>query len=204
GVDPSPSALAKARAAISSKWAEFKQGSAEWLSKLVKSADAVVFLNAIHLIPDKLQVLKEIRRVLKPGGLLAFNSTFFNGAYVEGTSRFWRRWIVRSVQVLREKGIEVKHDGHAAAMEWMSAEQYAAACEAARLKPTTIELLQVDMTRQALIDIGHFSLFIEGALPGVPLEEGARALEVGLERTMEELKVESCPRYWLEVVAEAV
>jgi ubiquinone/menaquinone biosynthesis C-methylase UbiE len=204
GVDPSQSAIAKARAAISSKWAEFKQGSAEWLSKLVKSADAVVFLNAIHLVSDKAQVLSEIRRVLKPGGLLAFNSTFFNGAYVEGTSGFWRRWIVRSVQALREKGIDVKHNGHAAAMDWMSAEQYGAACEAAGLKPTTVELLRVDMTRQALIDIGHFSLFIEGALPGVPLEEGARALEVGLERTMEELKVESCPRYWLEVVAEAV
>ena len=53
GVDPSPSALAKARAAISSKVAEFVQGSAEWLSKLVKSADTVVFLNAIHLMPDK-------------------------------------------------------------------------------------------------------------------------------------------------------
>lgn len=204
GVDPSPSALAKARATISSKWAEFKQGSAEWLSKLVKSADAVVFLNAIHLIPDKTQVLKEIRRVLKPGGLLAFNSTFFNGAYVEGTGGFWRRWIVRSVQVLREKGIEVKHNGHAAAMEWLSVEQYTDALKAAGYRPTTIELLKVDMTRQALIDIGHFSLFIEGALPGVPLEEGARALEAGLERTMEELKVESVPRYWLEVVAEAV
>lgn len=204
GVDPSQSAIAKARAAISSKWAEFKQGSAEWLSKLVKSADAVVFLNAIHLIPDKVQVLKEIRRVLKPGGLLAFNSTFFNGAYVEGTSGFWRRWIVRSVQALREKGIEVKHNGHAAAMDWMSAEQYGAACEAAGLKPTTVELLQVEMTRQALIDIGHFSLFIEGALPGVPLEEGSQALEVGLERTMAELKIEAVPRYWLEVVAEAV
>jgi len=203
GVDPSPSALAKARAAISSKFAEFVQGSAEWLSRLVKSADAVVFLNAIHLMPDKEQVLKEIRRVLKPGGLLAFNSTFFNGAYVEGTSGFWRRWIVRSVQALREKGIEVKHTGHAAAMEWFSAEQYKAALVAAGYRPTTVELLRVDMTRQALIDIGHFSLFIEGALPGAPLEEGAKALEVGLERTMEELKVESVPRYWLEVVAEA-
>ena len=204
GVDPSPSAIAKARAAVSSKFAEFVQGSAEWLSKLVKSADAVVFLNAIHLVADKPRVLQEIRRVLKPGGVLAFNSTFFAGAYVEGTSGFWRRWIVRSVQVLREKGIEVKHNGHAAAMEWMSAEQYGAACTAAGLKPTTIELLRVDMTRQALIDIGNFSLFIEGALPGVPLEEGARALETGLERTMEELKVESVPRNWLEVVAEAV
>lgn len=204
GVDPSPSALVKARAAISSKWAEFKQGSAEWLSKLVKSADAVVFLNAIHLVSDKAQVLREIRRVLKPGGLLAFNSTFFNGAYVEGTSGFWRRWIVRSVQVLREQGIEVKHDGHAAAMQWLTVDQYRASLEEAGYRATTVELLRVDMTRQALIDIGHFSLFIEGALPGVPLEQGARALEVGLARTMEELKVESCPRYWLEVVAEAV
>jgi hypothetical protein len=149
-------------------------------------------------------VLKEIRRVLKPGGQLAFNSTFFNGAYVEGTSGFWRRWIVRSVQALREKGLDVKHEGHAAAMEWFSADQYKAALAEAGFRPTTVELLRIDMTRASLIDIGRFSLFIEGALPGVPLEEGAKALEVGLARTMEELKVESVPRYWLEVVAEAV
>ena len=204
GVDPSSSAIEKARAAISSKLAEFVQGSAEWLSKLVKSADAVVFLNAIHLMPDKPQVLKEIRRVLKPGGLLAFNSTFFNGAYVEGTSGFWRRWIVRSVQALREQGIEVRHTGHAAAMEWFSADQYTTALREAGYRATTVELLRIDMTRAALIDIGRFSLFIEGALPGVPLEEGSKALEVGLERTMNELNMESVPRHWLEVVAEAV
>lgn len=203
GVDPSPSAIAKARSAISSRLAEFVQGSAEWLSKLVKSADAVVFLNAIHLVTDKAQVLGEIRRVLQPGGGLAFNSTFFNGAYVEGTSGFWRRWIVRSVQALKEKGIEVKHNGKTTAMAWLSPEQYATLCEAAGLHPTTIELIRVEMTRAALVDIGRFSLFIEGALPGVPLEEGSKALEVGLDRTMDELKVESVPRNWLEVVAEA-
>ena len=204
GVDPSVSALTKARAAISSKWAEFKQGSAEWLSKLVKSADTVVFLNAIHLMPDKVQVLKEIRRVLKPGGQLAFNSTFFNGAYVEGTSGFWRRWIVRSVQALREKGIEVKHDGHAAAMQWLSADEYKAALEEAGFRATTVELLKIEMTAESLADIGRFSLFIEGALPGVPLAEGSEALQIGLKRTMEELKVTAVPRHWLEVVAEAV
>jgi ubiquinone/menaquinone biosynthesis C-methylase UbiE len=203
GVDPSQSAIAKARATISSKLAEFVQGSAEWLSKLVSSADAVVFLNAIHLVTDKAQVLGEIRRVLPKGGGLAFNSTFFNGAYVEGTAGFWRRWIVRSVQALKEKGIEVKHNGKTTAMEWLTPDQYVALCEAAGLKPTTVELVRVDMTRAALADIGRFSLFIEGALPGVPLEEGSQALQVGLERTMAELKVESVPRNWLEVVAEA-
>src|SRR5437016_2420091 len=98
GIDPSPSALAKARTAIQAKWVEFKEGSAEWVSRLVSSADAVVFLNAIHLVPDKAQVIAEIRKALKPGGVFAFNTTFFNGAYVEGTSAFWRRWIVRAVQ----------------------------------------------------------------------------------------------------------
>ena len=204
GVDPSPSAIERARAAISSKLAQFMQGSAEWLSKLVKSADTVVFLNAIHLVEDKPSVLREIRRVLKPGGQLAFNSTFFNGAYVEGTSGFWRRWIVRSVQALREKGIDVKHEGHAPAMEWLSAEQYGEACKAAGLRPTTIELLRINMTAESLADIGRFSLFIEGALPGVPLEEGSEALQKGLTRTLDELQVSEVPRYWLEVVAEAV
>lgn len=204
GVDPSPSAIERARAAISSKLAEFVQGSAEWLSKLVKSADTVVFLNAIHLVEDKPSVLREIRSVLKPGGVLAFNSTFFNGAYVEGTGGFWRRWIVRSVQALREKGIEVKHEGHAAAMEWLSAEQYGDACKAAGLMPTTVELLRISMTAQSLADIGRFSLFIEGALPGAPLEEGSEALQKGLARTLDELQVSEVPRYWLEVVAEAV
>ena len=60
------------------------------------------------------------------------------------------------------------------------------------------------MTAAALADIGRFSLFIEGALPGAPLEEGSEALQIGLARTMDELKVDSVPRHWLEVVAEAV
>lgn len=204
GVDPSPSALARARVAISSRFAEFVQGSAEWLSRLVPPADAVVFLNAIHLVQDKRQVLTEIRRALKPRGVLGFNSTFFAGAYVEGTGGFWRRWVVRAVQMLREKGIAVRHDGHTAAMQWLSAEDYVAACEAAGLHPTSVELVRVDMTRESLADIGRFSLFIEGALPGVPLEVGSEALQVGLERTLDELKIEKVPRNWLEVVAEAV
>lgn len=205
GIDPSASALARARAAISSRIAEFVQGGAEWLSRIVSTADVVVFLNAIHLVRDKAQVLGEIRKVLRQGGVLAFNTTFFAGAYVKGTSGFWRRWIVRSVEVLKQRGITVHHAhaNKATAMQWLSADEYVELCGRSRFRKVTTELVQVEMTPESLRDIARFSLFIEGALPGVPLEEGASALEEGLARTLDELGVSGVARNWLECVAEA-
>ena len=60
------------------------------------------------------------------------------------------------------------------------------------------------MTPESIEDIGRFSLFIEGALPGVPLEEGAQALQEGLRRAMDETGFHNVPRNWLECVATAV
>ena len=204
GIDPSESALARARAAIHSKAVEFLEGSAEWVSRLVSSADAVIFLNAIHLVPDKAQVVAEIRKTLNQGGVFAFNTTFFNGAYVEGTSGFWRRWVVRAAQVLRERGIEVQRTAHAVARQFLSADEYAELCVRAGFGPPKVDLVQIEMTPESLEDIGRFSLFIEGALPGVALEEGADALKEGLRRAQEETGFRNVPRNWLECVATAV
>jgi len=203
GIDPSESALARARAAIHSRIVEFIQGSAEWVSRLVSSADAVVFLNAIHLVPDKAQVVAEIRKVLNRGGVFAFNTTFFKGAYVEGTAGFWRRWVVRAVQVLRERGIEVQHTARAIARQFLSADEYADLCVAAGFARPTVELVRIEMPPESLEDIGRFSLFIEGALPGVPLEEGSSALKEGLQRALDETGLRGIPRNWLECVATA-
>jgi len=204
GIDPSPSALTKARTAIHSRIVEFIEGSAEWVSRLVSSADVVVFLNAIHLVRDKAQVIAEIRKTLKPGGVFAFNTTFFNGAYVEGTSAFWRRWIVRAVQVVRERGMDVRHSAHAVAREFLTADQYADLCVQAGFARPSVEFVRIEMTPESLEDIGRFSLFIEGALPGVPLEQGADALKEGLRRAREETGIANVPRNWLECVAVAV
>src|SRR3989304_2222703 len=106
GIDPSASALARAREAIRSKAAEFMQGSAEWVSRLGwAGGGGGVLHNAIPLVPDKAQVIAEIRKSLHAGGVFAFNTTFFNGAYVEGTTGFWRRWSVRAGQGLRGRGV---------------------------------------------------------------------------------------------------
>src|SRR5205823_5342739 len=157
GIDPSPSALAKARTAIQAKWVEFKEGSAEWVSRLVSSADVVVFLNAIHLVRDKAQVIAEIRKALKPGGVFAFNTTFFNGAYVEGTSGFWRRWVVRAVQVLRERGLEVQHTAKSVARQFLTADEYAELCVRAGFSRPSVELVRIEMTPESIEDIGRFS-----------------------------------------------
>jgi ubiquinone/menaquinone biosynthesis C-methylase UbiE len=204
GIDPSPSALSRARAAIHSKVVQFIEGSAEWVSRLVSSADAIVFLNAIHLVPDKAQVIGEIRKALKTDGVFAFNTTFFNGAYVDGTSGFWRRWVVRAVQVLRERGFEVQHSAHAVARRFLTADEYADLCVQAGFNRPAVELVRIEMPPESLEDIGRFSLFIEGALPGVPLEEGASALKEGLHRTLAETGMRSVQRNWLECVATAV
>ena len=115
----------------------------------------------------------------------------------------WRRWIVRAVQALRERGLDVHHTEKATARDFLSPEQYSALCVAAGFAPPAIELVKVNFTFESMVDIARFSLFIEGALPGVPLEEGARALEIGLVRTMNELGVSTVPRFWMEAVATA-
>src|SRR2546427_4467611 len=155
GIDPSPSALAKARTAIQAKWVEFKEGSAEWVSRLVSSADAVVFLNAIHLVPDKAQVIAEIRKTLKTDGVFAFNTTFFNGAYVDGTGAFWRRWVVRAVQVLRERGIEVKHSDRAVARQFLTPEEYSDLCVQAGVARPSVDLVRIEMPPESMRDIGR-------------------------------------------------
>src|SRR6266550_6427 len=142
GIDPSPSALSKARAAIHSQVVKFIEGSAEWVSRIVSSVDAVVFLNAIHLVPDKAQVIAEIRKTLNKDGVFAFNTTFFNGAYVDGTGAFWRRAVAR---------------------QFLTPEEYSDLCVQAGFARPSVDLVRIEMPPESMRDIGRFSLFIEGA-----------------------------------------
>ena len=57
------------------------------------------------------------------------------------------------------------------------------------------------VTLKGIEDISEYSLFIEGALPGVPLEIGAEALKVGVRQAMEELSLRAVPRIWLQAIA---
>ena len=71
GVDMTPAMLSRARNSARSlglKNIEFREGLAEDLPVNDGIADVVTSNGVINLTPDKLAVLKEIYRVLKPGG----------------------------------------------------------------------------------------------------------------------------------------
>jgi arsenite methyltransferase len=73
GVDMTDAMVEKARTAATNAGftnVEFKQGYAESLPVGDGWADVVISNGALNLVPDKVGVLKELNRVLKPGGRL--------------------------------------------------------------------------------------------------------------------------------------
>jgi ubiquinone/menaquinone biosynthesis C-methylase UbiE len=74
GLDPSPKLLSMARQAARPAMApaEFVEGSAEAIPLEDRSVDTVVTTWTLCSIPDAPRSLREMRRVLKPGGRLLF------------------------------------------------------------------------------------------------------------------------------------
>lgn len=75
GVDMTPEMLARSRQLaleLDVANVEFREGYAEALPVADGTADVVMSNGVINLCPDKRQVFDEIKRVLRPGGVLQF------------------------------------------------------------------------------------------------------------------------------------
>lgn len=86
GVDMTPEMLAKARSAadrIGLTNVEFRQGYLEELPVEDHSVDVVISNCVINLSPDKTSVLREVFRVLKPGGKISVSDIVTSGAMPE-------------------------------------------------------------------------------------------------------------------------
>jgi ubiquinone/menaquinone biosynthesis C-methylase UbiE len=205
GVDPSTEALRLARISIEEIGvkAEFIQGETRDLSTLVQNADAAFFCNAIHLIPDKLSTFKQMAAILAPGGVLACNSAFYDGTNLEETTRFGRLWIRRAVGWLRKEHPEVRlaRDTKVTAMQWLNPDEYISLLEQSNMSDVDATQERVTMTLDGIRDLGHYWLFIEGALPGAPLTIGAAALCSTVYEVGQELGMTGVPRMWLQIVA---
>ena len=205
GVDPSAEALRRAQKGMEGMGAkaEFIQGDADDLPSIVHDVDMAFFCNAIHLVPDKHSAFQRMASILVSGGIFACNSAFYEGTYVLGTERFYRLWTRRAVSWLRKEhpDVHLSREAKAVAMQWLTPEEYVAS-----LKETGFN--QVETTNQDVLisldawrDLGQYWLFIEGALPGVPLAHGASALENAVYQAGQELGLTEVARTWLQIIA---
>jgi ubiquinone/menaquinone biosynthesis C-methylase UbiE len=205
-LDPSAPALEVARRNLE----EFKgavirfiQGGAEMLSSLVnpKPVDAVFFCNAIHLVPEKDHVLQEIQQTLREDGTFSFNTSFYMGAEPPEAEQFYRKWMMKALRVLKKEYGLMPDKTRVEARHRLTEEEYLQLLRANGFQIRDKEVVQVQMPLSGFEAISQYSLWIEGVLPGVPLEAGAHALTEGARQAFEELGITESPRNWLLVVA---
>jgi ubiquinone/menaquinone biosynthesis C-methylase UbiE len=205
-VEPSESAIEAAcrnLENISGAAVRFVHGSAERLSQLVRRpVDAVFFCNAIHLVKEKTAVVQEVHNSLRRGGTFSFNTTFFQGAEPPESLQFYRRWMMKALRFLRDTyRLTPDRTERALARQPLTREEYVTLVEANGFRVRENQVVPVPMTLKGFEDIGEYSLFIEGAMPGVPLEAGSEALKHGARAAFDELGLKTSPRNWLLIVA---
>ncbi len=205
GVDMSPETLEEARRQftdVTDAEVSFENARAEDLSDVASEpVDAVVFCNAIHLVDNKPDVLGGIMSALKPGGLFAFNSTFYSGSIVEGTEPFYRRWMMRSLRLLKsEHGLSpVKNK--VMARQQLTPEEYKALLTDAGFSIRDERVIPIEVPIEGWLSICSFSDFVEGALPGVQIETASDVLRATIRETFHDMELSFVPRNWLEIVA---
>jgi len=198
-------ALYQARIEVGEDSATYVYGTADSLPFESDAYDAVFFANGLHLLDGdaKRKALSESSRVLKPGGIFAMNSTFYDGAYPEESKPFYGRWIRRSIVEInqrlpgREKGEKVQ------AMEFLNADDYRNLLEDAGFEVLETRERRVMLSQAAVRAISSYKDFAMGALHATEedAEEAAKALQATVRQTFHDLQMKYLPRTWLEIIA---
>ena len=182
---------------------QFVQGNAEQLSETVQqNVDTVFLCNAIHLVPNKCQLLEEVKRILLPGGIFAFNSAFFRGTNPAETELFYRRWIMRAQRILRHQyQLAPERAAKVEARKHLSEEDYVVLLRNHGFTIRESSIQKAQMPLEAWLDICSFKDFISGIMPGVPLFQASSALKQAVDQVFSELKLQTVCRNWLEIIA---
>jgi ubiquinone/menaquinone biosynthesis C-methylase UbiE len=203
--DPSAEMLEEAKTNLSDVAAKviFVRAGAENISKhLPTKVDAVVFCSAIHLTNDKGKVMREISKVLRPGGRFAFNTTFYEGALPVSSLPFYKKVMLKSVRTLRKDyGVTHQRGERAEARQPLTPDEYQECLRKHNFQILHQEVVEMQMPFEAVQAIVEFDDFIAGALPGVPPALGSAALKKAAAEAFDELGMPWLPRNWLQIVA---
>ena len=188
---------------VSNNAVRFVQLGVENVSDALKeTVDTVIYCNAIHYVPDKDAVIRDIAKSLRSGGKFAFNTSFYEGGQHEDSKSFYRKWMFKAIRILRRQyGLSPSKSQKVASRKQLTSGDYANLMKRNGLKIVKCEVDTVQVPIEGWLDICTFSDFIEGTMPGVPLSKASDALQQGVRQTYDELGVSYVPRNWLDVVA---
>ena len=181
----------------------FIQGDVSNLQDKVKEkVDAIIYCNSIHYVPDKTALLRQINSILRPGGILAFNSSFFEGSHPPESLEFYRKWMMRSIRILKkEYGLRPIKSEKVQSRQHLTADEYKELVESQGFRVKLQEIMKVQVPLEGWTHISTFSDFIEGTMPGVPLKEASAALQEGVRQTYENMGIDHVNRNWMSMVA---
>lgn len=203
-VDTDAGALEVSRERYGDQGIEYLVLDATAVGTLIERADAVFCANALHMIEDKVGIMTAVRKMLQPGGVFAFNTTFFEGSMPQATKRFYLVWMLKARQLLKSEQIEaVRVKGErVAAMRQLTAGQYHRMLEEFGFLVKNLEMQIANMPLESFEDISEFPDFAAGANLGVPLANATSALRRAANEAFQAMGLAIVPRRWLQVVAE--
>jgi ubiquinone/menaquinone biosynthesis C-methylase UbiE len=197
-------ALQQAQKEVTAPHAEYVYASADHLP-FRQTYDAVIFANSIHLLDGeaKEKALAENRRVLRDGGVLAVNTTFYDGAYPEESKPFYSRWIRRAISEINQRLPNREKSEKVQAMEFLPAQVYRELIECAGFKVVEMRERRVRLNQAAVRAISSYKEFAKGALHATDedADTAAKVLQATVRKTFNDLKMKTLPRNWLEIVA---
>lgn len=198
-------ALYQARIEVNEDSATYIYGTADNLPFQANAYDAVFFANGLHLLDGdaKRKALRESSRVLKPGGLFAMNTTFYDGAYPEESKPFYGRWIRRSIVEINQRLPGRDKSEKVQAMEFLNADDYRNLLNDAGFEILESRERRVMLSQAAVRAISSYKDFAMGALHATEedAEQAAKALQATVRQTFHDLQMKYLPRTWLEIIA---
>jgi ubiquinone/menaquinone biosynthesis C-methylase UbiE len=189
------------------------EATADRLPVTAHLADLVIMGNAIHCLPDLDVFLDEVARALKPGGIFAFNSSFYAGTFVPGTERFYDEWMKEAARYVLQRDRELKsaglpgirrlkgRAGPAFSRRWLSPAEFRALLERHGFEVFHLAERTVMMSRRAFETVGAYEGLAAVLLSGYPVDLACEALTRSVVSGLDKVGLTEVPRYWLEVAA---
>lgn len=163
-------------------------------------ADMVLIGNAIHCFANKANLVKEICRVLRTGGLFAFNSSFYAGTIVDGTHPFYEAWMKQALAYLKGVPRTRGQVRPAFSNRWLSPTEYGQCLFENGFAVAAVTERVIQMSRRNFETVGAYSELASVLLSGYPVALACEALERAVEPAFLAYGASKVPRSWLEVV----